>query len=76
MGDIYNAVKPVLLIGTVLIAGGKAIGYYGRNETKQLWITLGLGGLIYFFINGPEKSLGAFDSLMNALINFVSGLGG
>ncbi|GDZ82883.1 TcpD family membrane protein [Leuconostoc citreum] len=74
--DIYNAVKPVLLIGVALIAGGKAIGHYGKNETKQLWITLGIGGLIFFFVNGPQKSLGAFDGLMNALLNFISGLGG
>ncbi|MDI6572941.1 TcpD family membrane protein [Leuconostoc lactis] len=74
--DIYNAVKPVLLIGVALIAGSKAISHYGKNETKQLWITLGLGGLIFFFVNGPQKSLAAFDGLMNALLNFISGLGG
>ncbi|MBZ5961364.1 hypothetical protein KII94_08815 [Leuconostoc gelidum subsp. gasicomitatum] len=74
--DIYNAIKPVLLGAVALIAGGKAVGHFGKSETKQLWITLGLGGLILFFVNGPQKSLGAFDGLMNALLNFISGLGG
>lgn len=74
--EIYNAIKPVLLIGIAVIAGGKAVAHYGKNETKQLWITLGLGGLIFFFVNGPQRSLNAFSGLMNTLLNFISGLGG
>ncbi|MGR8808813.1 TcpD family membrane protein [Leuconostoc citreum] len=73
--EFYNAIKPVLLLAIIVIAGGKAIKNFGNNETKAMWITLIVGGVLMFFINGPQRSLGAFDGLMNALLRMISGLG-
>ena len=74
--DIYNALKPVFLFGVVVIAGGRAIGHYGKNETKDMWVTFLIGGLVYFFINGPANTLNAFSGLMNTILNYIQGLGG
>ncbi|CBL91633.1 TcpD family membrane protein [Leuconostoc suionicum] len=74
--DIYNALKPVLLGLVVIIAGGRAIQHYGKNENKDMWVTILIGGLIYFFVNGPANTLNAFSGLMNSVLTFIQGLGG
>ena len=74
--DIYNALKPVLLGAVVIIAGGRAIGHYGKSETKAMWVTILIGGVVYFFINGPANTLNAFSGLMNTVLNYIQGLGG
>ncbi|QEA46248.1 hypothetical protein FGL72_03590 [Leuconostoc citreum] len=74
--DIYNALKPVLLFGVVVIAGGRSIGHYGKNETKAMWVTILIGALVYFFVNGPANTLNAFSGLMNTILNYIQGLGG
>lgn len=57
--DIYNALKPVLLFGLVVIAGDRVIGHYGKNETKDTWVTILIDGVL------------AITTLINALIIFV-----
>lgn len=74
--DFYNSIKPLLLAGTVIIAGGRAVYHFGKNETKDMWMMILYGSLIYFFINGPQNSLQAFSGILNALINWVKGIGG
>ena len=32
--------------------------------------------LVYFFVNGPQNSLQAFSGILNALLNWVKGIGG
>ncbi|MCK8605640.1 hypothetical protein LNP18_05930 [Leuconostoc citreum] len=73
--EFYNSIKPVLLLGIFIIAGGKSLKNFGNSEIKAMWITLVIGGVLMFVIDGPQRSLGAFDGLMNALVRFISGIG-
>ncbi|MGO2909425.1 TcpD family membrane protein [Leuconostoc citreum] len=74
--DFYNSIKPLLLGGTVIIAGWRALKHYGKNEGKEMWTAIGVGALVYFFVNGPQNSLQAFTGLLNSLINYLKGMGG
>lgn len=74
--DIYNALKPVLLGAVVIISGGRAIAHYSKSETKQMWVAILIGALVYFFVNGPTNTLNAFSGLMNTVLNYIQGLGG
>ncbi|WP_312694251.1 TcpD family membrane protein [Leuconostoc pseudomesenteroides] len=74
--DFYNSIKPLLLVGTVVIAGWRVIVCYGKSETKDMWMAILIGGVIYFFVNGPANSLQAFSGILNALLNWVKGIGG
>ncbi|WP_337089648.1 TcpD family membrane protein [Leuconostoc pseudomesenteroides] len=74
--DFYNSIKPLLLVGTVVIAGGRALMHYGKNESKDMWTSIFIGALVYFFVNGPQNSLQAFSGILNALLNWVKGIGG
>lgn len=57
--DFYNSIKSLLLVGTVVIAGGRALMHYGKNESKDMWVSIFIGALVYFFVNGPQDSLQA-----------------
>jgi len=74
--DFYNSIKPLLLTGTVIIAGARALGHYGKNEAKDMWMAILIGALVFFFINGPQNTLQAFSGILNALLNWVKGIGG
>lgn len=74
--DFYNSIKPLLLGLVVIIAGSRAIKHYSKNEGKDMWVAIGVGALVYFFVNGPANSLQAFSGLLNALLNWVKGIGG
>ncbi|MCT3058889.1 hypothetical protein EFN72_06380 [Leuconostoc citreum] len=74
--DFYNAIKPLLLGGTVIIASWRAAKHYAKNESKEMWFAIGIGALVYFFVNGPANTLQAFSGLLNALLNWIKGIGG
>ncbi|QYU58817.1 hypothetical protein K1728_05305 [Weissella confusa] len=74
--DFYNSLKPLFLVIVVIIAGARAMKHYGKSETKDMWLSIGIGALVYFFVNGPQESLNAFSGLINALLNWIQGLGG
>lgn len=73
--ELYNSFKPALLFIIFLIGAGKAVFHFGKNEIKGMWITIFVAMGIYFFVNGPQKTMQAGDGLMNAILNFISTFG-
>ncbi|MBS1008227.1 TcpD family membrane protein [Leuconostoc suionicum] len=55
--DICNALKHVLLGLLVIIAGSRIIQHYGKNDDKDMWVTILIGSLIYFFAKWPANTL-------------------
>jgi hypothetical protein len=74
--DFYNSIKPLLLVGTVVISGWRALLHFGKNESKDMWMSVLIGAVVYFFINGPANTMQAFSGILNALLNWVKGIGG
>ncbi|CAK1254288.1 hypothetical protein R55227_BLOPHJLP_01601 [Fructobacillus tropaeoli] len=73
--ELFNALKPVFLGVVVIIASVRAAGHYGKKEMMQMWMTMAVGAVVAFFINGPERTFNAFNGILNALINMISGVG-
>jgi hypothetical protein len=74
--SFYNSIKPLLLIVVFIIVAWRAILHFGKKETVQLWITIGIGAVVYSAINDPQGFLAAPGNLINALKEFISGIGG
>ncbi|WP_349533861.1 TcpD family membrane protein [Leuconostoc citreum] len=74
--ELYNSLKPLLQGVAVVIAGWRALNHYTKNESKEMWMAIGVGALVYYFLGGPATTLQAFNGLLNAVMNFLKGMGG
>ncbi|MCK8617042.1 hypothetical protein LNP00_01475 [Fructobacillus sp. M158] len=72
----YNSLKPLLLTAVFLVAAWRASIAYGKKETVQLWIIIGIGAVVYSFINDPSGTLATPGGIINALKQYLSGIGG
>ena len=74
--DLYEAFKPVLIFIVIVITVWRASVFFGKNESKSMWMTIIIGAALFFVVNGPEKTLNSFVGIGNTVLNFIQGIGG
>lgn len=74
--DLYEAFKPVFVLVVIAITAWRAIVFFGKNQSKAMWVTIILGAALMFVVASPEKTLNSFSGIGNTVLNFIQGLGG
>ncbi|CAK1230536.1 TcpD family membrane protein [Fructobacillus cardui] len=74
--SFYSGVKILFLTVVFFVVAFRASGHYAKKETVALWITIGIGAVVYQLVQDPQGILSAPGGIIHSLINFIGGIGG